>query len=79
MKNSKHDFSGAIRQIFVILCVTIWLGWLYMLITGQRSGMKHVGRYGQSWYDEIDANGMLFMAILITVFVVFAFFLKKSK
>lgn len=79
MKNNKQDFSGAIKQIFVLLCIVIWIGWLYMLLTGKQSGMMHVGKYGQSWFDSINAHGMLFMAIMITIFTASLFFLKKDK
>jgi hypothetical protein len=79
MKNQKQDFFGAFKQLFVLLTIVVWIGWLYTFLTGGTSKFMQGNNYGRSWFDSINASGMLFMAILITIFTASLFLIKKSK
>ncbi len=79
MKKENHDFVGAFRQIFILLTIITWIGWLYMFLTGTNARVMQTASYGRYWFDTVNANGMLFLALLVTIFTVSLFFIKKPN
>lgn len=79
MRKQPTDYLGAFRQLWFVLTIVCWIGFVYFLVTGDSSTMLQVSRLGTVGIGTANVFSALIIALFSTLMLVFLFLPSKTK
>ena len=79
MSKQPTDYLEAFRQLWLLLTIVCWVGFVYFLITGDSSTMLQVSRHGQVGIGTANVFSALIISLFSTLMLIFLVIPSKTK